>query len=163
MSLIIWQREQKNTLLGFSWSFRMTWRLHNLQIKSLTCSFTQLFVCCWSYIRDVQWSRRKVRSFKSMSKVASVTGESIPISSFHCNISDKASLFWQFSLHFRNVRESCFYPPRPPWSNKKSRHISFLRDFRSPPTHKHPSSPHLTTPVHNSHWLDIDPRPVIPT
>lgn len=90
----------------------------SFKIKSPTSS---LFRGC---IRSCfKQKRQKARSGNIMSKMTLVTGELIPISSFHCNASDKG-LPWVLTVFLSsllgNVRGSCFSPRSPvsslrPW------------------------------------------------
>ncbi len=90
--LIVWKEKKKRVEIFMIVLFGLK-RFIICKIKSPTCSFVHPFVYCWGYIRPcVEQSRQKVRSFNIISKVASVTGESIPVSSFHCNGSDMGLL-----------------------------------------------------------------------
>lgn len=166
ISLIIWAWEVYcmkgggKTLEIFHDPAVLSRRLWNLQNR-IAHQFNYLPSVC--YIRP--WAtRERDRSFNIMSKVASVTGESIPISSLQRNGSDRSFLdFWQFSFHFGNVRGSCFSPVGPPQSS--------LRPWRANPccTLYYPSYVQTSTlvtlhaPALNAQRLDIDPRPVIRT
>lgn len=107
----------------------------------------------WGYIRSCsEQSRQKAGSFNIMLKVALVTGESISISA-RCNGSGRGFLHFDSSLHFRNVKGSCF-SPRPPQSSLRpwltNLYCAFYHSL--PHTNIHPPRPAHTCSQQSPAW-----------
>lgn len=105
-----------------------------------------------------------------MLKVALVTGESISISA-RCNGSGRGFLHFDSSLHFRNVKGSCF-SPRPPQSSLRpwlaNLYCAFYHSL--PHTNIHPPRPARTCSKQSPAWhwptlsdsdLNESPRPAL--
>lgn len=132
-------------------------------ITLTSSSICPLCPCLQYGIRPcVQQSKQKARSFNIMSKVSSLTGESIPTSTFHRNGSDGGGFLRFDASYFPSEmsQEAVSAPPagrglpsEPP-----------LTCTRNPLRRALLPRPHSNTPHHpSSRWLHSDPLPVIQT